>query len=229
MLFIQLMLAVLAAAVCAHDCPNIPTGGLRQNVTRHVAPVKGYMVVPLIWTGSVKEGGDEMHFEGSVEEVESQIRAIEPDFSWEDWTDTSVVNSDVAHSDSRGPASSSSMPLQKRDGRDPVNFICGVAGPGGYGYTSYATTDTNAEYLRHLGGDCHLQAGPQVCSRVSCSYCGGIWVCNDNDYEIHVPWGTVADYAADLGKTCHGEDTSLTAGQEFDRGGWNVIVSGVDC
>ena len=98
----------------------------------------------------------------------------------------------------------------------------------------------NADYLRGKGGCCGAYLGANAngknCQRMSCQYGSEIYVCNDNDYAINIPWDTLADYAEavvnDPRKECNwhedhyeggtkGQD--LTLGQAFDANGWLVL------
>lgn len=98
----------------------------------------------------------------------------------------------------------------------------------------------NEEYLRGLnngGVGAYLGANTNgdKCQRMSCEYASGIYVCNDNDRAINVPFATLADYAQavvdDPREECNwheehyqggtdGED--VTWGQAFDANGWLV-------
>lgn len=98
----------------------------------------------------------------------------------------------------------------------------------------------NEEYLRGLnngGVGAYLGANTNGdrCQRMSCEYASGIYVCNDNDRAINVPFDTLADYAQavvdDPREECNwheehyqggtdGED--VTWGQAFDANGWSV-------
>jgi hypothetical protein len=58
-------------------------------------------------------------------------------------------------------------------------------------------------YLQSLGfGNCGVPAGPRVCSRISCSYDSGIWLCNDNAWHIQPSCTYLASYAEDIVSRC---------------------------
>lgn len=104
-------------------------------------------------------------------------------------------------------------------------------------------TEEGVSYLRNKPQDplgppsfgAHTNDGH--CTRVSCEYASGIYVCNDNDDAVRVPLGTVADYAQavldDPDAGCNFVDKSYEGsgaarpvvwGQAFDVNGWLVLV-----
>ncbi|KAK2611820.1 hypothetical protein N8I77_005143 [Diaporthe amygdali] len=97
-------------------------------------------------------------------------------------------------------------------------------------------TDNGIKYLRNKNTADPL-FGPKTngkhCTRVSCEYASGIYVCNDNDFGVRVPLDTLADYAQavrdDPDKRCNyhvkqykggKDDEDVTWGQAFDANGW---------
>ncbi|KAI3393125.1 hypothetical protein diail_4693 [Diaporthe ilicicola] len=97
-------------------------------------------------------------------------------------------------------------------------------------------TEQNIKYLRGKGSGAPY-FGPGTngkhCTRVSCEYASGIYVCNDNGFGVAVPLATIADYAQavhdDTDKRCNyfvknyrggTDDKWVTWGQAFDANGW---------
>ncbi|KAJ4405901.1 hypothetical protein N0V82_010232 [Gnomoniopsis sp. IMI 355080] len=103
-------------------------------------------------------------------------------------------------------------------------------------------------YLK--GRDGHTEFGWQqgggLCTRVSCEENSGIYVCNDNEFDVWVYYDVMAAYAqyimdytpSDPNATVcswmqNNVDGSVynkevTAGQLFDNRGWNVVVGMAD-
>lgn len=109
-----------------------------------------------------------------------------------------------------------------------------------------ARKDFTLENIDYLSGKDHGGPGAYLgaltngknCQRMSCQYASGIYVCNDNDHAVNVPFATLAAYAQavadDPRKECNwhkdhyeggtdGQD--LTWGQAFDANGWLVFGS----
>ncbi|KAH8668937.1 hypothetical protein BX600DRAFT_496930 [Xylariales sp. PMI_506] len=166
----------------------------------------------ITWVGNVTDGGPNVTFTGqNLHDIESQIAAIQPGFSWNTtWfaKNTMPMNPKI------------NTHLEKRVEGD---FYCNVGG------VTYATTDPLEEgiqYLHGIPGDCHLGPGPALCSRVSCSYDTAIFYCNDNSYDIYVPCSTLGDRASDIWLACF-QAPYFVRGQVFDTDNWNVAVGGL--
>ncbi|KAN0098402.1 hypothetical protein V8E51_014065 [Hyaloscypha variabilis] len=88
-------------------------------------------------------------------------------------------------------------------------------------------------YLDNL--NTRINIGPTSCSRISCSWNGAIYLCNDNPYSIQPASPYLASYAQDLINICttgsddHYPDYKRTGGQEFDTDGYNIIVREDGC
>jgi hypothetical protein len=88
-------------------------------------------------------------------------------------------------------------------------------------------------YLDNL--NTRINIGPTSCSRISCSWNGAIYLCNDNPYSIQPASPYLASYAQDLINICttgsddHYPDYKRTGGQEFDTDGYNIIVREDSC
>jgi hypothetical protein len=84
--------------------------------------------------------------------------------------------------------------------------------------------------LRDRGFGCRANPGPHVCTQLACADPGvAVFICNDLPHELQIDCQTVADYAQDIKDRCDNYPVTAaqdTQGQEFDIGGWNVIVGG---
>ncbi|KAI0123741.1 hypothetical protein BJ170DRAFT_712920 [Xylariales sp. AK1849] len=169
----------------------------------------------ITWRGNITEAGPVMNFTGtSLQDIEHKISQRERGFVWNTtWFATS-------------------RQIDEHKKRDHSDFICNV---GGQGYAGEPYILEGVEYLQNIPGGCHQEPGPQVCSRVSCSYNAAIWCCNDNDHDIWVPCHTLGDYAFEIRQKCmtmvhQDADSRWTVqGQWFDSENWNVIVGRDDC
>lgn len=65
--------------------------------------------------------------------------------------------------------------------------------------SAYASQiDDGIKHLEGLSGNATLghQEGGGWCFRYSCSWASGIYGCNDNQFDVEVPWSTLAAYAS---------------------------------
>lgn len=102
------------------------------------------------------------------------------------------------------------------------------------------------DWLRSVGGQCHVGPGPRTCTRVSgnCQTADAIMLCNDNNHAIAPSCGYLGDYVDHITRACAWEVNSppcwvkpcgpkwtqyLVRGQQFDSDGYNVIVAKVSC
>lgn len=107
-----------------------------------------------------------------------------------------------------------------------------------------ARKDFTQQNITFVGGPSHgrpdvnlpARTNGKNCERMACEYASGIYVCNDADNDIIVPYATLAAYAQavvdDPREECNwhkdhyaggtdGQD--LTWGQAFDANGWLVF------
>ncbi|KAI1294521.1 hypothetical protein F5Y03DRAFT_399453 [Xylaria venustula] len=166
----------------------------------------------ITWTGRIAEHGDTMSFTGpSLQQIEAQIRKINPAFAW-----------------------SANEFGSRRDVSDPSlsegEILCDL--PWDPPFASVYHIRQGISHLRKIHGDCTNGPGPGNCGRVSCSYSSGIWFCNDNPHPMSVPCSTFGDRASDIIEKCYSFGdfpTDSVYGQAFDTDGWNVIIAGADC
>ncbi|KAK8127251.1 hypothetical protein PG984_008359 [Apiospora sp. TS-2023a] len=124
------------------------------------APRAGATITDMIWRGQIEVGGPEMNFSGTIQEVVAQIKQINPDFP-------AGLNTSLSFKQDDKP----------NDGHQVQCGIGGDAGDHAYVNDIWAGID----YLHGIPGNCGVNAGPRnTCSRVSCSWNSGIWLCSDN-------------------------------------------------
>ncbi|KAJ2904990.1 GMP synthase [Zalerion maritima] len=118
-----------------------------------------------------------------------------------------------------------SLETRQRDG-DPQyhHFLCWVPGQP----TNRDEAVRGVEYLEGLDGSPKIRA--KGCDRVSCAHDTAIWWCNDNDHTLVLhSWITLADGARRIVDDCQTNtytayDQDVTAGQNFNLGGFNVLI-----
>ncbi|KUJ24691.1 uncharacterized protein LY89DRAFT_727709 [Mollisia scopiformis] len=91
-------------------------------------------------------------------------------------------------------------------------------------WTLYSPIDAGIKYLKNLQGGCAV--GARSCVRISCSYNGAIYLCNDNNYAIAPSCYYLATYAEDISRDCwiRWHWKAYVGGQEFDTDNYNVVV-----
>lgn len=115
---------------------------------------------------------------------------------------------------------------QSTNTRHQVNTLCcPIANYGWTGASDYSI-QIGMGYLYNLNADCVVAA--RSCARISCGYNGGIYWCNDT-YDTFVQGSRwlrqhVLTIIADCGKP----DDKI-CGQNFDAGGYNIIVHSDSC
>ncbi|KAJ4313268.1 hypothetical protein N0V84_009496 [Fusarium piperis] len=166
------------------------------------APIEGYDIVPLKWTGKLDNRGEDVTLEGTVEEITSKVKKTNPDFGLE-------------------------IRPEKRAEFGKVN--CGW---GGSGKASGLAIGDGIKYLNGFGdGYCGLDDGPYKCARISCSYNSAIWLCNDNDTPLRVRCGDLEPFIRKIVDDCYtwGFGEPMVQGQIFTNENWNVILGKDKC
>ncbi|KAI0379511.1 hypothetical protein F5Y04DRAFT_282932 [Hypomontagnella monticulosa] len=170
---------------------------------------EGYKAVNLTWSGNVTADGPEVFFTApSFRDIDAQIHMAYPGFIW---PSIDATNSTF---------NSTSEVMKEKDWM--------TCDPNGIWWARSLRISQGIDYLRGKTGRCHMQAGPRVCSRISCSYQSAIWWCNDNDHDITIDCAQWSDYAQDILNGC--QDNGQVKGQEFARESWNILVGlDTDC
>ncbi|KAI1411395.1 hypothetical protein F5Y13DRAFT_191333 [Hypoxylon sp. FL1857] len=168
----------------------------------------------MTWRGSTKEGGWEMTFHGTIEEVAAQLRAIEVSFTW-----SQLQGQDPAHG--------------KRT--EASNVTCAVDGTGLSGAPLSQVWQIRNNLI-HAPGTCGVEGGPGVCSRISCLGHAAAWLCNDSPSCIHPRCSDLATYIDGIVNECqesregnaHGQG-GWVSGQGSSTDDYRVIVGYDDC
>ncbi|CAN8104540.1 unnamed protein product [Discula destructiva] len=133
-----------------------------------------------------------------------------------------------------------------------VNITHTICQPTDYVFAVDPHLAEGITYLQGKDGSSQFgwQAGGGLCTRVSCSENSGIYVCNDNEYDINVYYDTMAAYTQYLmdyvpanvndtectwyQKNVDGSPFNkiVTSGQVFDSNGFNIVagmLAGTNC
>ncbi|OAL66741.1 small monomeric GTPase [Trichophyton rubrum] len=159
-----------------------------------------YPTGPLTYIGPVEVNGKNVTLEGTVQEIYSQVK---------DLTGSILKPVDIPKDD----------PKHKLQTRSKVSLNCHPQGGG----ANLRPIRDGIRYLNGLQGKCI--GVPRTCTRVSCSWKAGIFLCNDNMRTVYVPCKQIAEYAQDIVNVCvTNPEVSSLRGQEFDSDNWNVVI-----
>ncbi|KAH7356678.1 hypothetical protein BKA65DRAFT_548066 [Rhexocercosporidium sp. MPI-PUGE-AT-0058] len=204
---VLLALALLATdfvfALPAHEIRSPHTGGIPE----------GYTLDQLRVTGEVN--GVAVNHTGTVQEIYAQLDAEDNSFKLSNLTATVDQNSGINQLKKRFMTDINCLPVagQTWNGADVPAIDDGIA------------------FLQNSGFMCNV--GPHSCGRVSCSWAGAIYICNNGDNEIRPSCDTVGTYVRALVDKCTHKrgifwhDT--IGGQVWDIDNWNVIVRRDGC
>ncbi|KAI0004703.1 hypothetical protein F4779DRAFT_621350 [Xylariaceae sp. FL0662B] len=207
--FLSLWAGSSLASVMVRDSDGVDIGSqLAHN----------YSIVDITWKGF--DGVDpEKEFTGSLESVIGQLKNIlGPNFTHAD-----VAKQESATKDAANPPSTN------------LRRICNV---GGIGTAEQSPIRAGIAYLASLNDTvrCSNQPPPSpgqgACGRISCSWNGAIWWCNDNNHTVEFACNLFAKYAEDIVENCssYSGKTLYTQGQEFDDDfGINTIAALDEC
>lgn len=127
------------------------------------APIPGGTVVPLFWDVQAFPDGPTLTLNGTIQEMHKRLLEINPNY------DTDFNHTAVA-------ARGLDFGLEKRTDFNGCQLECSLAK---WGEPKIKGYDEGLEYLYDHLGVPHMGPGPGACSRVSCSYGTGMWMCND--------------------------------------------------
>lgn len=103
----------------------------------------GYTLVPLSMKGSIEPGGEVMTFNGTVNDIMSQIQAIKNDFKWDDFLPTTPTT------------------RRHKSKRTKSHIICKIPDwPSG----SRASLLYGYDYLKKIHQPCEVAGGPRKCA-----------------------------------------------------------------
>ncbi|KAL4791934.1 hypothetical protein BDV19DRAFT_282662 [Aspergillus venezuelensis] len=176
-----------------------------------IPPIEGYTIWEPEWEVEVAPNTT-IVARGTIEQVRTQLSKINPRWEADNKAKREAATADVVE-------------LTKRtdfvtDGR----VDCG----GRWERTRWERIHDGIEYLRSVPGQPTNGPGPGACGRVSCSYGGAIWWCNDNTTpKTLAGYGSIADGAQAIMDKCRYYEVGgryWVSGQAFHKTGWNVIV-----
>ncbi|KAI0853073.1 hypothetical protein F5Y00DRAFT_257726 [Daldinia vernicosa] len=173
----------------------------------------GLTVAPLVIEGVVDSDGIKKTFNGTIQEIDMQIRNINPDFSWEHFQPVTR----------RQDKPLESQPLRRRR---TEKVLCHVQN---LPPASKAAIEKNRDWLNSLATELSVDA--QRCTKFSCMENAAVWFCNDNLWWIQQNSITLADHIDDIlgEQACAiSGDDNLIQGQAFDGDDYNIIVNADD-
>jgi len=207
-----------------------------------------YVEQNIIWHGRLQADAEPVNITGaSLEAIEAQINSTMPgNWTWEEVAPINDISSidDIGGDNSvqrniQSEVNTVILPLRRlynpeapysnllivaQNGIDGINCDAG-----GVGATNVRPIEDGIAYLRGIPGLCVVPRGPYVCSRVSCSWNSGIWLCNDKRETLRVPCAKIGDYAQRVKDECWFNGTPNTPfftpmvrGQIFDTEDWNI-------
>ncbi|KAH9223561.1 hypothetical protein DL95DRAFT_492705 [Leptodontidium sp. 2 PMI_412] len=190
-------------AIPAQDISSAQAAGIPE----------GYIVGQLRVTGEVN--GIAVNHTGTVQEIFKQLETEDNSFKLSDLAAPGRQNTGIHLPSKREMTDVKCLPVpgQKWNGAD-VSAI-----------------DDGIYFLKNRGLTCNV--GPHSCVRVSCSWDGGIYVCNNGDNEIRPSCNDVGIYAQALVNNCRYKRGFLrhdgVGGQVWDNENWNVVVRKDGC
>ncbi|KAI0891169.1 hypothetical protein F4806DRAFT_483842 [Annulohypoxylon nitens] len=199
-------LGLMAMGICA----ALTSGStLEEPRSTNTERFNGQGVTPLVIRGTIEPGGKERSFSGTIQEIDSQIRSINPDFSWKKFQPSgrNFVGSPRKRSIDKILCHVQNLPPAPRDG-----------------------IDATINWLNNLATE--LQVSGNQCTKFSCQKNTAFWFCNDNPWWIQQNSITLATYVTSIANETACEtsgDQNLIQGQAFDTGGFNVIINGDNC
>lgn len=144
-----LLYSLLAVARAAPSLANA------DGIDTRGVPIPGARVVPLFLDTQAFPDGPTLTLNGTIQEMRRQLLEINPNYDT-DFNHTTTV--------------------EKRTNFFGAQLQCGELRWGAVKNKGY---EEGVRYLRRLRGIPHMGPGPGACSRVSCSWSTGMWMCND--------------------------------------------------
>ncbi|PNY24504.1 Uncharacterized protein TCAP_05560 [Tolypocladium capitatum] len=176
-----------------------------------IVPIPGATVVPQFWDVQAFLDGPTLILNGTVQDIHKQLLEINPNYDT-DFNHTAVATGD----------------LEKRTDFTGSKVICSRAI---FGHLNYGAYKDSLTYLGKHPGRPHMPPGPRACSRVSCSYNTGVYICNDTPTDKYlISWGSVVDGLQYIWAKCvAGILVDMQGGQVFHSTNWNVILRETNC
>ncbi|KAI8965209.1 hypothetical protein F5Y11DRAFT_313303 [Daldinia sp. FL1419] len=165
----------------------------------------GLAVAPLTIRGVVDSDGTEKTFNGTIQEIDMQIRDLNPSFSWESFQ------------------SATRRQYETVEKRRTEKVLCHVQN---LPPASRTAIEKNRDWLNSIATEMSVDA--QRCSKFSCMDNAAVWFCNDNLWWIQQNSITLADHVGMILGEPDCETSSnhnMIQGQAFDGDGYNIIVN----
>ncbi|KAK1660161.1 hypothetical protein BDP55DRAFT_732700 [Colletotrichum godetiae] len=192
------LFAVSASALPSHN-----------EVSELQAPIDAFDIVIPQWEVQAAPGGEKLILAGTVEQVLSELQAINPNYAQDFGLDFELPS----------PA------VHKRSDFDGAAFACNVT----KAMADQRVIVKGAKYLRGVKGKPHHPPGPNTCARVSCSWKSAIWWCNHAQTPRDLDsFGLIADGADHIIQGCQ-TNGEWTNGQTWHKDDWSVIVGRANC
>ncbi|ODA82670.1 hypothetical protein RJ55_01178 [Drechmeria coniospora] len=168
-------------------------------------------VVPMEWQVQAFVDGPTLTLNGTVQDVERQLIAINPNYKTADFHNRTAAGRDV----------------ERRLDFSGADIICSKKLFG-----SVKSKGFNDAYARfnNMQGRPNLPPGPKVCSRISCSWDTALWLCNDMPGRMLLDtWNTVFKALNEIWRRCSNNSNKGVGGQIFHRTNWNMIMTSDRC
>ncbi|OGM44221.1 hypothetical protein ABOM_007724 [Aspergillus bombycis] len=190
--------------------------GIVAQVQAKDSPLEGYTVEEFSWEVETTPGGPTVVLNGTVENVLSQLREINPNYDAEFAIAAHEIDQPAEQAAEEEDTPSH---LAKRG-----NVACG-----GFPKARKTQIKQGIEYLRGVPGKPQRGPGPGSCGQVSCSWSSAIWWCNDNTFTKVLPsFNNIADGAQLILNTCL-QGGQTFSGQDSHNDKWSTIVRSHSC
>ncbi|KAF6835525.1 hypothetical protein CPLU01_04201 [Colletotrichum plurivorum] len=171
-----------------------------------------YGIEVLEWEIQAFESGPMLTLNGTIEEVNSQVLEINPDFEFNEPSESELA------------ALYDASAFEKRTDFSGSHYMCDTRD---WMPCYLSRIKKGITHLRGTSGRPKNGPGPGNCGRVSCAGRSAIWWCNDDRSTKELgAFGSIADGAQYIADRCQLESglKAKVAGQVFHKTNWNVIV-----
>ncbi|KAI2638643.1 hypothetical protein GGS26DRAFT_587411 [Hypomontagnella submonticulosa] len=199
----------MATGVYAHQA-----GGDTDDIATPLdtASFNGRTVAPLVIRGIVDSTGVEKTLSGTIQEIDAQIRSLNPEFSWERFQ----------------PSTQGTQSASVRFKRQSLGQVfCHVQN---LPPAPRKGIESTRDWLNNLASGLSVDA--QHCTKFSCTGNTALWFCNDNLEWIKRNSIVLATHVDRIlnepGCTTSGNN-DLIQGQSFDWEHYNIIINGDQC
>ncbi|KAI1177335.1 hypothetical protein F4777DRAFT_212935 [Nemania sp. FL0916] len=205
---------VLLCIVPALAAPsNTLHGGLTNELQLQEGLPANYSIGEMQWRG-FEDFDEGQVFTGTIQDVIHQMKQIKGN----DYTPRFVSE---AKAEAANPGKNATHSYHT----DMEIISCGGDG------ANPSRIEDGVNYLHKIALDAICNIAPKTCSRVSCSWKSGIWLCNDIDDTVGVICNTLGDYAAKVLSECTINDSvpRVSGTDRNDERGYSVKVGHANC